>query len=207
MPGPTRCMRVERARGTPPCVAAAPDRLRALRRVAVPAPRGRAGRALRAAPRRPRRTSRATPGAVAGRARARATDVRCHVVDHDHRPAEILVVREARNPRAGAARPTGRSRSRRRACRPRLAPRCPARAPVGVDGGVHDTLDAALALGADDDPAVAQRNPAAQELARGSASASRSSAAFPRAAAAMRRDVARARAPAPPRARATTFAP
>ena len=36
--------------------------------------------------------------------------------------------------------------------------------PVAIDGGVDDALDAAVALGPYDDPAVAQRHAAAQQL-------------------------------------------
>ena len=36
-------------------------------------------------------------------------------------------------------------------------------APVGVDGGVHDRLDPPVALGGDDDPPVAQRDPRTEQ--------------------------------------------
>ena len=77
-------------------------------------------------------------------------------------------------------------------------------APGGVDGRVDDLLDPPVALGAHDDPAVAERHAGAQEAECGSRAASRRrSVVAARGAAARRDDGARPGRRARPRARAS----
>ena len=92
-----------------------------------------------------------------------STLVRSHSSRTTTGPAEILVVGE------GAARETRQLDGREEPVADAervgglrlLGPG--ERAPVGVDGRVHDLLDAPLALGPDDDAPVAERHAVAQE--------------------------------------------
>ena len=99
------------------------SRARSRPRPAVSAPRSSGGAERGEAPLVDRDVRARDAGAVA---RGRdAGDGRAQpLVADDDRAAEVLVVARTRSPRAAAARPRGRTRSRRRACRRRRAPRC-----------------------------------------------------------------------------------
>ena len=140
-------------------------------------------------------------GAVARREDPRRG--RAHATRRRSRPGRRGPRRSrSRSRRAEAARPRGRTRSRGRARRPRPAPRVPATGPpVGVDGGVDDLLDPAVALRRARRSAGSAAGRGRAAAPCGSAAASRSSVTLPRAAAGEPERRRGARAPARPRAR------
>src|SRR5581483_8665490 len=107
-------------------------------------------------------------GAGDARAVARGQDPRHRgappLVDGHDRPAEVLVVREV------AAREAEQLDGRYEAVADAEGVRLDVllgagdRAPVGVDRRVDDPLDAPVALGADDDPAIAHRHAGPKQL-------------------------------------------